>query len=276
MRGPRGRGGPWRFVDDLIHQRRPRPFRARPGDEEQVRMGILLGSARPGAGAVRPEFVEQLHRRLAAAGLETGAATAGPGAEAQGTAEAQSTAEAAAGARAGGSGGPFRPEGPARSTRRRVVQVTSLAAGSAAVGAGLDRVLAGRPGGPAATADEAPPVDQTAVLTPNSGVWRTVATSRDLPVGGVHPFDAGTVSGFVERGADGRVRGVTGTCTHQGCRLVLDPAVARLNCPCHRTVFAVTGEVVRSQLRPQPRRLPELRVREIDGLVQVFVPPNSV
>jgi Rieske Fe-S protein len=264
VRGPRGRGGPWRFIEDLIHQRRPRPFRARPQDAEQVRTAILLGSARPGAGAVRPEFVEQLHRRLAAAEPETGAAAAGPG------------AEAADGARPGGSGGPHRAEGSARSTRRRVVQVSSLAAGSAAVGAGLDRVLAGRPDGRAATADEGPPVDQTAVLTPNSGVWRTVATTRDLPVGGVHPFDAGTVSGFVERGADGQVRGVTGTCTHQGCRLVLDPAVARLNCPCHRTVFAVTGEVVRSQLRPQPRRLPELRVREIDGLVQVLVPPNSV
>ncbi|MBL7493808.1 Rieske (2Fe-2S) protein [Frankia sp. AgB1.9] len=262
MRGPRGRGGPWRFIEDLIHQRRPRPFRARPGDDEQVRTAILLSSARPGAGAVRPDFVEQLHRRLAAAELE--AAAAGPG------------AEAASGAQAGGPDGRYRPEGSARSTRRRVVQVTSLAAGSAAVGAGLDRVLASRAGSQPATADEAPPVDQTAVLTPNNGVWRTVATARDLPVGGVHPFDAGAVSGFVERGADGQVRGVTGTCTHQGCRLVLDPAVARLNCPCHRTVFAVTGEVVRSQLRPQPRRLPELRVREIDGLVQVFVPPNPV
>jgi Rieske Fe-S protein len=258
----RRRGGPRRFVEDLLRQRRPTPFSAAPRDADELRTAITLSAAKPGATAARPEFVEQLHQRLAA-GLDAGPAMAGPSEQSQGPARA-----------AGTSGSTPRPARGSE-TRRRVVQVTTLAAGSAAVGAGVDRVLrSGKSAGPDGVA--ASSSDSGAVLAPNNGVWRTVATSRDLPAGAVRPFDAGAVNGFVERSAAGHVRGVSGTCTHQGCRLVLDPAAARLNCPCHRTVFAVTGEVVRSQLRQQPRRLPELEVREIDGVVQVLVPPNPV
>lgn len=256
----RRRGGPRRFVEDLLRQRRPTPFQAAAPDADELRTAITLSAAKPGATAARPEFVEQLHQRLAAADLDGGPAVANAGERSEGPAQPGESGDL--------------PRSPARGseTRRRVVQVTSLAAGSAALGAGVDRVLrGGRSAGPDEVA-----ADSGSVLTPNNGVWRTVATSRDLPDGAVRPFDAGAVNGFVERSTDGHVRGVSGTCTHQGCRLVLDPAAARLNCPCHRTVFAVTGEVVRSQLRQQPRRLPELEVREIDGVVQVFVPPNTV
>lgn len=233
------RRGLGRFLDDMIRQRRPKRFRAGPADVAPLRAAITLRAAQPGGAVAREEFIEQLHRRLAAE------QTDGISHEAV----------------------PVRP--PA--TRRRFVTATSLAAGSAAVGAGLDHVLSEGRGGRAAkpgTASAPAPV-----LTPETGVWRTVATTRDLPEGGVRPFDLDTIVGFVER-AGGRVRAVSGVCTHQGCQLGLDPAARRLTCPCHRTVFALTGEVVRSQLPTPPRTLPELVVREVDGVVQVLAPPR--
>lgn len=230
MRGVR------RFVDDLLAGRRPRGFRARPTDVETLRTAIRLSAARPGEGTPDDEFVARLHDRLAS--------------------------------RHDGTTDP-RPAPTAAGTRRRFVLVTSVAAGAAAVGAGLDRLWAfGRP---------STRVEPTATgpLRPNAGVWWTVTQSVDLPEGGIRGFDLGSVTGFVER-SGGRVRAVSGVCTHQGCHLALDPAVRRLNCPCHRTVFAMTGDVFRSQLRPSPPKLPELEVREADGLVQVYAPPKAV
>ncbi|MGF7234136.1 MAG: Rieske (2Fe-2S) protein [Frankia sp.] len=234
------RRGLGRFLDDMIRQRRPRRFRAGPADAAPLRAAITLRAAQPDGDVPREEFVEQLHRRLAAQQAE------GRGDESVPV---------------------HRP-----ASRRAFVRVTSLAAGSAAAGAGLVRVLDDGSGGGGrgtspATAAPAP------VLTPETGVWRTVATTHDLPEGGVRPFDLDTIVGFVER-AGGRVRAVSGVCTHQGCRLALDPAERQLRCPCHRTVFAVTGEVVRSQLPTPPQTLPELVVREVDGVVQVFAPPR--
>ena len=59
-------------------------------------------------------------------------------------------------------------------------------------------------------------------------------------------------------------------CTHQGCRLGLE--VEKLACPCHRTSFALDGQVIASQLKTPPPRLPAFAVREQDGEVQVLVP----
>lgn len=98
-------------------------------------------------------------------------------------------------------------------------------------------------------------------------------SAAELPEGGLLPFDVGTVVGFVER-TGGGLRAVSGVCTHQGCRLALEPASRELACPCHRTVFALTGTVVRSQLRTPPAVLPRLPVREVDGSIQVYAPPT--
>jgi nitrite reductase/ring-hydroxylating ferredoxin subunit len=125
------------------------------------------------------------------------------------------------------------------------------------------------PAGPAPVASG----DTGGTITPDTGVWRPVVASAELPEGGVRAFDVGTLVGFVER-TGGRLRAVSGVCTHQGCRLALEPAARELACPCHRTVFALTGTVVRSQLRTAPAVLPRLPVREIDGSVQVYAPPT--
>jgi cytochrome b6-f complex iron-sulfur subunit len=111
-------------------------------------------------------------------------------------------------------------------------------------------------------------------LTPIRGDWRTVAASDELPEGAVRAFDLGAVVGFVRR-TEGVVRAVSGTCTHQGCRLLLDTASRQLDCPCHTTVFALSGELVEHQLPAPPAPLPGIAARELDGAVQVYTPQQA-
>jgi cytochrome b6-f complex iron-sulfur subunit len=107
------------------------------------------------------------------------------------------------------------------------------------------------------------------VVTPDNGRWHPVVNTADLPEGGTRPFDAGGISGFVTR-EGGRLRAVSGVCTHQGCRLNLE-AGTRLRCPCHQALFALDGTVLHHRYpRPLPA-LPRLAVRETNGVIQVFV-----
>ncbi len=272
-----GRGAR-RFIDDLLAGRQPRSFAASAKDAEEIRTAITLRAAAPQAAEPRPDFVAHLHRRLAAA------------ADAEASHSPESGPQALAGERLAPGG--LSTRGPApragaqppsagagrragnswrAGTRRGFVWVTSVAAGAAAVGAavgaGADRLFSRGGGGAETTAADH-------VIVPNTATWWTVATSQDLPEGSVRAFDLGAVTGFVER-RGGEVRAVSGVCTHQGCQLALDAAVRRLNCPCHRTVFELTGEVAHSQLTSPPRTLPEFEVREVSGVVQVFAPPRS-
>src|SRR3954462_9416645 len=100
-----------RYVEDLLHGRRPRGFRPDAEDAADVRTAIRLRAARPGSGAPSEEFVTGLHRRLAAELAPQGEVT------------------------------PL-----VRPSRRRAVQVASVAAAGVAVGAAggaaLDRVIA--------------------------------------------------------------------------------------------------------------------------------------
>ncbi|MFD9789828.1 Rieske (2Fe-2S) protein [Streptomyces sp. NPDC059070] len=155
---------------------------------------------------------------------------------------------------------------PRGGTRRRFVRGASIAAAAAGAAVLADRaLLRDHPEG-------GPP--QASTLQPNVGAWHTVATSAELPHGAVRPFDTGVVTGFVTR-LDGRLRAVSGVCTHQGCRLVLDRAARMLGCPCHNSVFALTGEVVHHQFpRPLPA-LPRIAVRETGDAVQVYVPTGG-
>ena len=223
-----------RYVDDLLGGRRPRPFRADDDEAADIRTAIALRAARPGSGAPSEEFVTGLHRRLAAEFVtDTGA---DPAVQRRGA------------------------------TRRRVVQLTSATAAAAAAagvagGVALDRALTGAP----------TVVAGGATLSPNTGTWRTVAATADLTDGAVCAFDLGSVNGFVER-TGGRLRAVSGVCTHLGCRLMLDGPARELTCPCHNAAFALTGKLVRHQLKTPPPALPRLPVREIDGAVQIFAP----
>jgi cytochrome b6-f complex iron-sulfur subunit len=233
-----------RFVEDLLRGKRPKSFRAEEPDLAELRTAITLRAARPGSGAPSAEFVTKLHERLSAEHAETERA----GAERIGAKPDPATGQAVHG------------------TRRRFVLATAIAAAAAAIGAGLDHIFTRR--------SPAEPGTQRAggTLTPTVGAWRTVAASADLPEGGVRAFDLGTVVGFVRR-TGGLVHAVSGTCTHQGCRLLLDMAARRLDCPCHNAAFAVTGELVSHELPVTPMPLPQFATREVDGTVQVFAPP---
>jgi cytochrome b6-f complex iron-sulfur subunit len=221
-----------RYVENLLRGRRPTPFPADADEAADIRSAIILRAARPGSGAPSEEFVTGLHRRLAA--------------------EFGSPAET-------------RPASARPTpTRRRVVQVASAAAAAAAVGAAgaaLDHALTG----PAAR------VAADATLSPDTGTWHTVAAPADLTEGTVRAFDLGTVNGFVER-SDGRLRAVSGVCTHLGCHLALDGPARALTCPCHKATFALSGELVSYQLKTPPPALPRLAVREVDGTIQIYAP----
>ncbi|MEV7554760.1 Rieske (2Fe-2S) protein [Amycolatopsis sp. NPDC089917] len=153
---------------------------------------------------------------------------------------------------------------PKGDNRRKFVQATSVAAAAAAaLGATVDHLLRPSSSMPEAT------------IVPHDGQWQAVVSSAELVENAVRPFDFGTVTGFVRR-AGGEVHAVSGICTHLGCRLALDTATLRLNCPCHRTAFAVDGAVVFHQLPLAPPPLPRLEVRENAGNVEVLVPRRPV
>jgi nitrite reductase/ring-hydroxylating ferredoxin subunit len=149
-------------------------------------------------------------------------------------------------------------------TRRQVIVGTSAAAAAAVAAVSIDRAVTGHP-------TEGPAV--AGQLTPNNGSWQRVAASSDVLDGGMHPFDLGSVSGFVRR-VDGKPQAVSGVCTHQGCRLWFDAPDDTLRCPCHSTSFSPSGQVLTHQLPITPKPLPALMVREDNGVIEVFAPAH--
>jgi len=120
--------------------------------------------------------------------------------------------------------------------RRTFIQAATLAAGAAAAGAGVERVATGAFAGSAAS-------EPSGVLTPSHGSWQEIVASADLPDGAVLPFSVGGIEGFIER-AGGRLRAVSGVCTHQGCRLTYAEGPGRFVCPCHGAQFALDRKSV--------------------------------
>lgn len=216
-----------RYVEDLLRSRRPRRFQASTDDADLARASVILRAARPGGGAPREEFVTELHRRLATE---------------------------------------LDPPVPASaiSRRRMFLRTASVAAGAAAVSAGVDHALTA--GAPAAA-----PAPAATALIPQSGEWLTVAASADLPDGTIRHFTAGAVTVFIER-SGGRLRAVSGICTHQGCLLSLADHPVRLVCPCHDATFTLDGAVLTHRLPVSLPALPRLEVRETEGRVQVYAP----
>jgi cytochrome b6-f complex iron-sulfur subunit len=238
------------FAEALLGQRRPRAFRVAPEDAALLRAAIELRALRPEDAEPSAEFVTRLHQRLAEEPADDDPPAGGPwngppsGREPRG-----------------------RDPLDAHPPRRRVLRGASIAATAAAVSVAADRLLGGGPErtGPAAGGRGG------GTLRPRSGAWQAVMASADLAEGAVRGFDAGTVFGFVQR-ENGRLQAVSGACTHQGCRLALNSAARRLDCPCHRSSFTPSGELIRHQLPVPPPALPRLAVREDGGQVQVYLP----
>jgi cytochrome b6-f complex iron-sulfur subunit len=223
-----------RYVDDLLRGRRPKPFRPDDFEAAQIRTAIDLQAARLGSDAPREEFLTDLRRRLAAQA----------------------------------DGASSQPVAKSGATRRNVIVGTSAAAAAAVAAVSIDRALIDS--GQVADGDYN---GGSGELTPNTGRWQRVAASAEVPEGVMRPFDLGSVVGFVRR-VDGRPEAVSGVCTHQGCRLWFDAPDDRLRCPCHSTSFSPAGQVLTHQLPIAPKPLPKLMVRERDGAIEVFVPPQ--
>ena len=149
--------------------------------------------------------------------------------------------------------------------RRQVIVGTSAAATAAVAAVAVDRLVGGSKTEDTEVAQE---------LVPTDGAWQRVASSADVTEGAMHPFDLGSVVGFVQR-VDGRAEGISGICTHQGCRLWFDGPDDRLRCPCHSTSFSKEGQVLTHQLPISPKPLPKLEVRELNGSIEVFAPPST-
>jgi len=218
------------FVERVLRDRPPRPFRAGPADAEAMAMAVGLRSAARPPAEPSAEFTERLRGELAA---RLGSPAAG-----------QLTPAPA-------------PAGPS-GTRRGVVAAAGLAAAAGVAGGYLAR------GG-----TEGPAPGTEPVLRPETGAWQTVARSQDLPEGAVTGFDTGTVTGFVGRSA-GRVFAISGVCTHLGCKLALDGPARELRCPCHLAAFTLTGTVRSHPRTGTLPPLPRIPVRESGGAVQVF------
>jgi cytochrome b6-f complex iron-sulfur subunit len=223
-----------RYVDDLLRGRRPKPFRPDDFEAAQIRTAIDLQAARLGSDAPRQEFLTDLRHRLAA--------------QMDGTAQ--------------------QPVARFGATRRNVIVGTSAAAAAAVAAVSIDRAVIDS--GQVADGDNK---YNSGELTPNTGRWQRVAASAEVPDGVMHPFDLGSVVGFVRR-VDGKPQAVSGVCTHQGCRLWFDAPDDRLRCPCHSTSFSAAGQVLTHQLPIAPKPLPTLMVREQGGAIEVFVPPR--
>jgi len=223
-----------------------------PGDVDLLRTAIELRSADPGAGVPSEEFVDALRDRLAA---ELGAAGETPG----------SPGAVPGPVRPGGA--PGRPATGSTPVSRRAWLAAAGAVAAGAAGVVLDRSVLGGSGHGEAPQASGP----SGEIEPVEGTWVPVAPASALADGGAQRFSTSTVVGFVsQEGND--LRAVSGACTHQGCLLRLNVDAGRLDCPCHRTAFALDGKTLFHQLAAAPAPLPRLQARRSGTQIEVFVP----
>ena len=152
-----------------------------------------------------------------------------------------------------------------RVSRRLLLGGAGVAASGAGVAVAIDRTAFAPSGQPPLQSAQQP-------MSPDRGSWIAVATVASLRDGGPTRFETRSAVGFVTNDA-GTLSAVSGVCTHQGCLLQPNPAARRLDCPCHRTAFSVSGAVLFAELPIRPSPLPRLQVRQQGEQVQVFLPP---
>jgi nitrite reductase/ring-hydroxylating ferredoxin subunit len=208
------------FVDDLVHNRRPRRFDASAEEMQALQGAAALRSAQPGADLPDAAFVQRLGRQL------------------------RSQMEP--------------PRVREFVSRRALLRTAGLAAAAGVAGGVIDRTIVSQPSG------------QQSTLVPDHGTWRAVAAVADVPVGQAMRFSSGHVEGVVVNDS-GTIKAVSAVCTHQGCLLLLDAAAHRLRCPCHPTVFSVSGKLISYQLATPPANLPALQARVRGDQIEVLV-----
>ena len=215
-----------RFVEDLLHGRRPRRFRASDEELEAMKAAAGLASARLGSDLPERDALDRIHQRLATA-LDEGA------------------------------------HAPRQMTRRTWLQTAGAMAAAVIVGVGLDEVVAGRRNAPSENTGQA-------VLQPDAGSWRPVASVDELPAGHAMAVSTGAVDAVIVN-EQGSVSAVSGICTHLGCKLQPDESTQQLKCPCHQTAFSWSGRVLYYRLQSAPANLPRIPARVNNGKIELYV-----
>ena len=143
--------------------------------------------------------------------------------------------------------------------RRALMRTAGASAAAAVAGAVIDRTLLAQV-----------VTQEAAAVVPNEGSWRPVAAVEQLPEGEVMPVATGSMQVLVVN-EGGRIHAFSGVCTHLGCTLQPDVQSGRIDCPCHRTAFSLSGRVIGYQLARSPGDLPAVGSRVRDGQIEVFV-----
>jgi nitrite reductase/ring-hydroxylating ferredoxin subunit len=151
-------------------------------------------------------------------------------------------------------------------SRRRWLLEGAIAASAAGVAVVVDRTVF--------ASGAAQQTSAQRQLTPDEGTWHTVGERADLLADAVTRFSTPDIVGFVTT-ENGEPEALSGVCTHQGCLLKYNEADRRLDCPCHRAAFSLTGELLFHQLPTPPPPLPRLALRNEDGHVQIYLPPSA-
>lgn len=93
-----------------------------------------------------------------------------------------------------------------------------------------------------------------------------------IEAGQVNEFEPGTVSHvqkgrfYISRLEDGSFLALWHQCTHLGCTVPWLEGEGRFNCPCHSSIFDVTGEVISG---PAPRPLDIFPIEVEEGRIIV-------
>lgn len=229
------------YIEALLHDRKPRPFKADPDDVEAIRAAVELRAAEPVASEPTDAFVRGLQDRLRD---RLGAPSALPaeGAEAE-----------------------RKKPGSGRRTwsRRHLLEGAGIAASAVVIGGIAEHLIEGR---------TALQEGAQAPMVPDGGQWVTVASADGVEASPITPFLKDDVPGFVVN-QGGSLRALSAVCTHQGCVLRANDASARLDCPCHRAAFSLDGTVLFHEFPDPLKPLPTLMVRRQGSDVQVLLPP---
>ena len=219
------------FVDDLLHGRRPRRFKASPDEAEAMVAAAGLAAARVGADLPDKAALDRIHRRLSETLDES-------------------------------------PAVERKFSRRDWLRTAGTAAAAVVIGVALDKVVTNQeqsvaPGGPGTAAGNA-------TLLPDGGSWRPVAALTEVPVGHALQVSTASVDAILVNDG-GNISAVSGVCTHLGCKLQPDDANRKLNCPCHQTAFSWSGKVLYYRLKAAPANLPIIQSRVNNGAIELYV-----
>ncbi len=112
----------------------------------------------------------------------------------------------------------------------------------------------------------------TAFLRPRKTRVQSGRFGAVIEAGAVDRFSTGTVTAFprgqfyLSRLDDGGFLAISRTCTHLGCTVPWEEKEKRFACPCHGSVFDITGSVMSS---PAPRALDIFPVSIENNIVKV-------